>query len=88
MCKYLQLGTTNLEKPSIYFLNYCKSKIYKKKFTEFQELNEEVRRKNSGFVEGLNNKIKVLKRRCYGLFDTGTLFQRLFLDLQGGAIYA
>ena len=45
-------------------------------------------RKNSGFVEGLNNKIKVLKRRCYGLFDTGTLFQRLFLDLQGGAIYA
>ena len=43
MCKYLQLGTTNLEKPSIYFLNYCKSKSYKKKFTEFQELNEEVR---------------------------------------------
>jgi transposase len=45
-------------------------------------------RKNSGFVEGLNNKIKVLKRRCYGLFDTESLFQRLFLDLQGGAIYA
>ena len=49
MCKYLQLGTTNLEKPSIYFLNYCKSKIYKKKFTEFQELNEEVRRPLSIF---------------------------------------
>lgn len=45
-------------------------------------------RKNSGFVEGLNNKIKVLKRRCYGLFNTESLFQRLFLDLQGGAIYA
>ena len=44
-------------------------------------------RKNSGFVEGLNNKIKVLKRRCYGLFNTETLFQRLFLDLQGMAIY-
>src|SRR5512147_438461 len=24
-------------------------------------------RQNSGFVEGLNNKLKVLKRRCYGL---------------------
>ncbi len=24
-------------------------------------------RKNSGFIEGLNNKIKVLKRRCYGI---------------------
>lgn len=45
-------------------------------------------RKNSGFVEGLNNKIKVLKRRCYGLFKPETLFQRLFLDLQGYAIYA
>jgi transposase len=45
-------------------------------------------RKNSGFVEGLNNKIKVLKRRCYGLFSTESLFQRLFLDLQGMEIYA
>lgn len=25
-----------------------------------------LRRLNSGFVEGLNNKIKVLKRRCFG----------------------
>ena len=41
-----------------------------------------------GFVEGLNNKIKVLKRRCYGLIKTETLFQRLFLDLQGFACYA
>lgn len=45
-------------------------------------------RKNSGFVEGLNNKIKVLKRRCYGLFNVESLFQRLFLDLQGTEIYA
>ena len=28
-----------------------------------------------------NNKIKVLKRRCYGLFNLGHLFQRIFLDL-------
>jgi transposase len=27
-----------------------------------------LQRHNSGFVEGLNNKIKVLKRRCYGIF--------------------
>jgi transposase len=44
-------------------------------------------RKNSGFVEGLNNKIKTLKRRCYGIYDTETLFQRLFLDLQGEKFY-
>lgn len=25
-------------------------------------------RENSGFVEGFNNKVKVLKRRCYGIF--------------------
>ncbi len=31
-------------------------------------------RKNSGFVEGLNNKIKVIKRRCYGIFDINRLF--------------
>lgn len=45
-------------------------------------------RKNSGFVEGLNNKIKVLKRRCYGLISTETIFQRLFLDLNGVEMYA
>ncbi|MFM0515421.1 transposase, partial [Paraburkholderia sp. RL17-373-BIF-A] len=45
-------------------------------------------RRNSGFVEGLNNLIKVIKRRCYGIFKPETLFQRLFLDLQGFKIYA
>ena len=40
-------------------------------------------RMNSGFVEGLNNKIKVIKRRCYGIFNIGKLFQRIFLDLEG-----
>jgi transposase len=40
-------------------------------------------RHNSGFVEGLNNKIKVLKRRCYGIFNLSHLFQRLLLDLEG-----
>ena len=45
-------------------------------------------RLTSGFVEGLNNKIKVLKRRCYGIHRITTLFQRLFLDLEGYRIYA
>jgi transposase len=37
----------------------------------------------SSFVEGLNNKLKVLKRRCYGLRNVVHLFQRLTLDLDG-----
>ena len=45
-------------------------------------------RKNSGFVEGFNNKIKVLKRRCYGIFDLKHLFQRLCLDVSGYDLYA
>lgn len=45
-------------------------------------------RKNSGFVEGLNNKIKVAKRRCYGFFKTTSLFQRLHLDMLGLKKYA
>ena len=40
-------------------------------------------RQSSGFVEGLNNKIKVLKRRCYGLKSPESYFRRLWLDLQG-----
>ena len=37
----------------------------------------------SGFVEGLNTKLKVLKRRYYGMRNVGRLFQRLTLDLEG-----
>jgi len=40
-----------------------------------------VSRENSGFVEGLNNRIKVIKRRCYGIVDRNHLFQRISLDL-------
>lgn len=38
---------------------------------------------SSGFVEGLNNKIKVLKRRCFGIYNLRHLFQRITLDLDG-----
>ncbi|MDC0535997.1 transposase [Francisellaceae bacterium] len=40
-------------------------------------------RHTSGFVEGFNNKIKVIKRRCYGIFDENSLFRRIFLDTEG-----
>ena len=40
-------------------------------------------RLSSGFVEGLNNKIKTTKRRCYGILRNTTLFQRLYLDMEG-----
>ncbi len=43
-------------------------------------LNYFVNGDSSGFVEGLNNKVKVIKRRCYGIFNLGHLFQRIFLD--------
>ena len=47
-----------------------------------------VDRHSSGFVEGLNNKIKVIKRRCYGILNIGHFFQRLFIDLRGYEEYA
>lgn len=47
-----------------------------------------ISRLSSGWVEGLNNKIKVLKRRCYGLTNIGNLFRRICLDLQGRAAFA
>jgi transposase len=40
-------------------------------------------RMNSGFVEGMNNKIKTMKRRCYGLTNIASIFKRIFLDVEG-----
>ena len=45
-------------------------------------------RKTSGFVEGMNNKIKVIKRRCYGIFNIRHLFQRIFIDIEGYSLFA
>lgn len=47
-----------------------------------------IERENSGFVEGFNNKVKVLKRRCYGIFNLQHLFQRIYLDLHGYRLFA
>jgi transposase len=44
-------------------------------------------RLTSGFVEGFNNRIKVLKRRCYGIFNLKHIFQRITLDLDGYAAF-
>jgi transposase len=50
----------------------------------FDEItNYFLERQTSGFVEGFNNRIKVMKRRCYGIFDVKQIFQRLTLDLRG-----
>lgn len=46
-----------------------------------------VERQTSGFVEGFNTRVKVLKRRCYGIFDVGRIFQRLTLDINGYEIF-
>ena len=51
-------------------------------------LNYFVDRETSGFVEGFNNKIKVLKRRSYGLTNLKHLFQRIYLDLEGYRLFA
>jgi transposase len=55
----------------------------------FEEItNYFVSRLSSGWVEGLNNKIKVLKRRCYGIKNLPNLFRRIWLDLKGYEAFA
>jgi transposase len=41
------------------------------------------KRASSGFVEGVNNKLKTITRRSYGLKKVDSLFRRLWLDLSG-----
>jgi transposase len=50
--------------------------------------NDFTNRTTSGWVEGLNNKIKVLKHRCYGLKNLPNLFRRVWLDLNGYEAFA
>jgi transposase len=47
-----------------------------------------INRSSSGWVEGLNNKIKVLKRRSYGIKNLASLFRRIWLDLKGYDAFA
>lgn len=45
-------------------------------------------RHTSGFVEGFNNKLKVIKRRCYGILNVTHLLQRIQLDVYGHSLFA
>ncbi len=68
---------------------HCFDPFLKLLDTWWQEItNYFVQRENSGFVEGFNNKVKVLKRRCYGIFNLKHLFQRIYLDLHGYRLFA
>jgi len=60
-----------------------------KTLTKYEDhiTNYFINRDTSGWVEGINNKVKVIKRRCYGLTHLKHFFQRLFLDLSGYDIF-
>ena len=67
----------------------CYNKFVSTLESYFEEIaNYFINRHSSGFVEGFNNKIKVIKRRCYGIINVGHRFQRIFLDLSTRNIYA
>jgi len=68
---------------------YCFDDFLKLLNTWWEEItNYFTQRENSGFVEGFNNKVKILKRRCYGIFNLKHLFQRIYLDLNGYRLFA
>ena len=46
-----------------------------------------LRRASSGFVEGFNNKLKLITRRSYGIRRTDSLFRRLWLDTAGYRLF-
>ena len=69
--------------------SHCFDDFLKLLATWWEEItNYFIQRENSGFVEGFNNKVKVLKRRCYGIFNLNHLFQRIYLDLHGYRLFA
>jgi len=68
---------------------HCFGDFLKLLHTWWEEItNYFIQRENSGFVEGFNNKVKILKRRCYGIFNLKHLFQRIYLDLHGYRLFA
>lgn len=67
-------------------------KCFKNFIKTFDKYAEEITnyfigRQTSGFVEGLNNRIKVIKRRCYGIFNINNLFQRIYIDMAGYSLF-
>jgi len=68
---------------------HCFDDFLKLLNTWWEEItNYFIQRENSGFVEGFNNKVKILKRRCYGIFNLKHLYQRIYLDLNGYRLFA
>jgi len=63
--------------------------VFIKTLIEHQDniTNYFINRNTSGFIEGLNNRFKVIKRRCYGIVNTKNFFQRIFLDLEGYELF-
>ena len=51
-------------------------------------VNYFIDRHSSGFVEGLNNKLKVIKRCGYGFRNVKNFFRRIYLSLEGYRLYA
>jgi len=65
----------------------CFNTFIKTLLNNMEEItNYFINRQSSGFVEGLNNKLKVIKRRCYGLTNIPRFLQRIRLDLEGYAM--
>ena len=68
---------------------HCFENFLKRLLAWWQEItNYFIRRETSGFVEGFNNRVKVLKRRCFGIFNLKHLFQRIYLDLHGYRLFS
>ena len=62
----------------------CFNKFLKTLHNHLDEIaNYFDKRASSGFVEGVNNKLKTITRRSYGLKRVDSLFRRLWLDLSG-----
>lgn len=75
--KRLRLWMAKVEQSSV----RCYDKFLKTLRNRFDGIvNYFSNRANSGFVEGFNNKLKTLTRRCFGIKRLDTLVRRLRLD--------
>ncbi len=68
---------------------YNPFKAFVKTYRKFEEhiLNYFTYRISSGAVEGLNNKIKVIKRRGFGFRNVLNFTKRLFLDINYRSVF-
>ena len=68
---------------------YNPFKAFVKTYRKFEEhiLNYFTHRISSGAVEGLNNKIKVIKRRGFGFRNVLNFTKRLFLDINYRSVF-